>query len=127
MISSVLGNYIAKRGVLSPVKTFNRTTVERKCAHGLKVNVYPSFWEVGNRESPAQLVEGMCKDIIIMCLHGALSSIPFNLLCNMTTFRKSILTNPGVEGVCNDTLCLHGALCSFPFTTMFLLPSSPLI
>ena len=39
MISSVLGNFIAKRGVLSPVKTFNRTTVERKCAHGLKVNV----------------------------------------------------------------------------------------
>ena len=62
MISSVLGNFIAKRGVLSPVKTFNRTTVERKCAHGLKVNVYPSFWEVGNQESPAQLVEGMCKD-----------------------------------------------------------------
>ena len=107
MISSVLGNFIAKRGVLSPVKTFNRTTDERKCAHGLKVNVYPRFWEVGNRESPAQLVEVMCKDIIIMCLHGALSSIPFNLLCNMTTFRKSILTQRQGSRVYVMTLCAY--------------------
>ena len=120
MISSVLGNFIAKRGVLSPVKTFNRTTVERKCAHGLKVNVYPSFWEVGNRESPAQLVEGMCKDIIIMCLHGALSSIPFKLLCNMTTFRKSILTQPQGSRVYVMTLCAYMELYTpFPLLQCF--------
>ena len=44
-----------------------------------------------------------------MCLHGALCSISFNLIWNMTTFRKKkkeyILTSdptPGFEGVCND-------------------------
>ena len=45
-----------------------------------------------------------------MCLHGALSSIPINLMCNMTTFRrkKNVLTFapiPGAEGVCKDRMC----------------------
>ena len=31
-----------------------------------------------------------------MYLHGALCSILFNLICNMTTFRKNVLT-PGIE------------------------------
>ena len=41
-----------------------------------------------------------------MCLHGALHSIPFNLICNMITFReKNVLTfdpTPGVKGVCKQ-------------------------
>ena len=44
-----------------------------------------------------------------MCLHGAVSSIPFNLICNMSTFRKkNVLTfdpTPGVKGVCKDRIC----------------------
>ena len=75
---------------------------------------------MGNRESPAQLVEGMCKDIIIMCLHGALSSIPFNLLCNMTTFRKSILTQPQGSRVYVMTLCAYMELYApFPLLQCF--------
>ena len=38
-----------------------------------------------------------------MCLHGALSSVPFNFICNMTVLREqNVFTfdpNPGVEGV----------------------------
>ena len=41
-----------------------------------------------------------------MSLHGALFSIPFDLICNVTTIRrKSVLTfdpTPGVDGVCKD-------------------------
>ena len=33
-----------------------------------------------------------------MCLHGVLCSIHFNLICNMTSFRKKRLT-PGAEDV----------------------------
>ena len=45
-----------------------------------------------------------------MCSHGALCSIPFNLICNMTTFRKDVdlLTRPGgggSEDVCKDSIC----------------------
>ena len=44
-----------------------------------------------------------------MFLHGALHSIPFNLICNMITFReKNVFTfdpTPGVEGVCKDRIC----------------------
>ena len=29
-----------------------------------------------------------------MSLHGALSSIPFNLICTMTTFRKKVVGIP---------------------------------
>ena len=43
-----------------------------------------------------------------MCLHGALSSIPFSFICNITTFRKKnsfyLLTPSGVEGVCKDRI-----------------------
>ena len=125
MISSVLGIFIAKRGVLSPGKTFNRTTVERKCAHGLKVNVYPSFWEVGNLESPAQLEEGMCNNYVLAWCSMFHS---FSFVMQHDYFQETYFDpTPGVEGVCNDTLCLHGALCYIPFTTMLLLPSSPLI
>ena len=52
-----------------------------------------------------------------MCLHGALSSVPINLICNMTTFRKKCLTLhfiPGVKDVCKDKMCacmcLHSSL-----------------
>ena len=54
-----------------------------------------------------------------MCLHGALSSILFNLICNMTTFRKKkFLPFDPIWGlrVCVRTdIFLHGALCSIPF------------
>ena len=56
-----------------------------------------------------------------MCLHGALCSIPFNLICNMTTFRKkknsTFDLTPGVEGVCvcKDRICLHIAAFVIPF------------
>ena len=43
-----------------------------------------------------------------MCLHGALCSIPFNLICNDYFRKKNVLTfdpNPGVEGVCKDRIC----------------------
>ena len=56
-----------------------------------------------------------------MCLRGALSSITYNLLCSMTTFRlseKNVLTiwpHPcGRWCVSGQNLCLHGALCSIP-------------
>ena len=50
-----------------------------------------------------------------MCLHGALCSIPFNLICNMTTFSKKkcfdLLTPPqGVKGVCKDRICASKVL-----------------
>ena len=51
-----------------------------------------------------------------MCSHGALCSIPFNLICNNTTFRFFYtLTHLGVKGVSKDRIYLHGALCSIPF------------
>ena len=37
-----------------------------------------------------------------MCLHVALPCIPFNLICDMTTFKKKILTPP--EGVGKDRI-----------------------
>ena len=44
-----------------------------------------------------------------MCLHGGLCSIPFNLICNTTTFKKkTVLTfDPtlGAKGVCKDRIC----------------------
>ena len=55
-----------------------------------------------------------------MCLHGALCSILFNLICNRTTFRKNVLTfdlTPGVEGVCKDRtyacMLLHSSFLQF--------------
>ena len=42
-----------------------------------------------------------------MCLHGALCSIPDNLISNMTSFRKDVLTfdqTPGVEDVCKNRI-----------------------
>ena len=55
-----------------------------------------------------------------MCLHdGALCSIHFHLICNMTTFRKKWfdhLTPSGGRGyVLRQNMCLNGALCSIPF------------
>ena len=41
------------------------------------------------------------------CLHGALHCITFNLISNMTTFRKFFLTicpHPRVEDVCSDRI-----------------------
>ena len=42
-----------------------------------------------------------------MCLQGALCSIPFNLICNVTTFRKKMTFDPTlrIEGVCKDRIC----------------------
>ena len=44
-----------------------------------------------------------------MCLYGGVSSIPFSLICNMTTSVKIIVltfdSTPGVEGVCKDIVC----------------------
>ena len=44
-----------------------------------------------------------------MCLHGAPCSIPFNLICNMTTFwNGNILTfhpTPGTDGVYRGRIC----------------------
>ena len=38
-----------------------------------------------------------------ICIFGALCSVPFDLICNMTTFRKknglTFYPYPGVEGV----------------------------
>ena len=56
-----------------------------------------------------------------MCLHGALWSIPFNLICNMTTFRrrKKVLTfypTTGVEGVYKPEYVL--AWCSMPHSLL---------
>ena len=53
-----------------------------------------------------------------MCLHGALCSIPFNLICNMATFSKKVLPldpTPGVEVVCKDRMCACMVLYS-PFS-----------
>ena len=41
-------------------------------------------------------VEGVCKDRII-CLHGALCSIPFKLIFNMTTFSKKNVSTFGTQ------------------------------
>ena len=41
-----------------------------------------------------------------MCLHGALCSIPFHLICNMTIFSKKNVLTPGVKGVCKDRICV---------------------
>ena len=44
-----------------------------------------------------------------MCLHGALYSIPSNLVCNMTIFTKKMFwpldPTAGVQGVCEDQKC----------------------
>ena len=63
------------------------------------------------------------KDRIYMCVHGATCSclIFFNLICNMTTFRKKNpyfdrLTSPGVEDVYKDRICACMMLnVPFPF------------
>ena len=53
-----------------------------------------------------------------MCLHGALCSIPFNVLCNMTTFSKKYFDpTQGIEDV---------STCKI-FATMLLHVSFPLI
>ena len=41
-----------------------------------------------------------------MCLCGALGSIPFNLICNMTTFRKNDLTpTQGLKVCVRNRIC----------------------
>ena len=43
-----------------------------------------------------------------MCLHGALYSVPFNLIRDMTFRKKKDLIfdpTPGNEGVCKDRIC----------------------
>ena len=49
-----------------------------------------------------------------MCLHGALGSISFNLICNMTTSSKKSFDlfdpTPGIEGVCTDRICARMVL-----------------
>ena len=49
-------------------------------------------------------VKGVCRDRICG-LHGALYSIPFNLICNMTTFKKcfDLLIEPQGSRVCVRT------------------------
>ena len=52
-----------------------------------------------------------------MCLHGALCSIPFNLICNIS-FKNVLAFWPNPRGrgcVQGQNMCLHGALCSIPF------------
>ena len=53
-----------------------------------------------------------------MCLHGALCSIPINLICNMTTFRKKIVDlwpcSRGRGCVKGQAMCLHLLHLSFP-------------
>ena len=50
-----------------------------------------------------------------MYLHGALCSILFNLICNMATFRKNVLT-PGAEDVCKCmNICLQVTAFVIPF------------
>ena len=72
-----------------------------------------------------------------MCLHGALSAIPFNLICRMTTFSKKKFwpfdPHPKCRGcMYGQNMCLHGALCSIPFhlicnlTTLKTRPNSAL-
>ena len=63
------------------------------------------FWPF----DPTPGVEGLCKDRIWACMVvDMLSSIPFNLICNMTTFRKKcfdLLTEPQRPNVCKDKIC----------------------
>ena len=44
-----------------------------------------------------------------MCFYGAICFIHFNLICNMTTFRKKSFTfdlTPGAESVCKDSVTM---------------------
>ena len=51
-----------------------------------------------------------------MCLHGALRSIPFNLICNMTTFRKKCFDGTTrATGMCKDRICA----CFVLYATLF--------
>ena len=55
-----------------------------------------------------------------ICLYGVLCSIPFNLICNMITFRKkNVLTfwpHPWSQGyVCEQNICYHVAVCFIHF------------
>ena len=47
-----------------------------------------------------------------MGLHGALCSIPFNLIYKMTISEKKIVltfvSTAGIEGVCKDRICASG-------------------
>ena len=53
-----------------------------------------------------------CVQWQYICFHGALCSIPFNLICNMTTFRKryslTFWPHPLGQGcVCEQNICYH--------------------
>ena len=55
-----------------------------------------------------------CMLVQNMCLHGAPSSTPFNLICSMTTFRKiyglTFWPHPLGQGcVCGQNICYHVA------------------
>ena len=59
-----------------------------------------------------------------MCLDRALCSIANNLICNMTTFRKTVLTFvikiesiPGVSGVCTGRICAFMLLHFIPLNS----------
>ena len=48
-------------------------------------------------------------------LHVGLNFFHFNLICNMTTFRKEKENDPGVVGVCNESMFAFMVLCAqFP-------------
>ena len=52
----------------------------------------------------------MCKDIIFACM-VLYAPFPFNLICNINTFRKKVLT----FCVCMQNICYHIAVCVVPF------------
>ena len=65
-----------------------------------------------------------CVLVKNMCLHGAPSSIPFNLVCSMTTFRKiyglTFWPHPLGQGcVCGQNICYHVAANIVSFNLKF--------
>ena len=65
---------------------------------------------------PTPGFEVVCKDSLF-AFNSDLCSIPFNLICNMTTFRKgkklTFWPHPRGRGCVH--ICFHGDLCSIPF------------
>ena len=86
---------------------------------------------------PTQGVVGVCY-MTAYCFHGALCSIPFNLICNMTFGKRYSLTfwcHPLGRGcVCGQNICYHVAasvisfnlICNMTiFWKSFILASAP--
>ena len=70
-----------------------------------------------------------CNSTDVSRYYDALCSIPFNLICNMTTFRKEMFLhfypNWGL-GVCKDRVLGEGGSTGQIFSIMLLHVSSPL-